>query len=161
MNESSDVVSKLEARVGVLEAQFRSLHERLRTFGTLLGGAESTSARSVTASPTPAVARQRTEHNGKRKESTPRAKSTRRPSRRQVSSRAAGESPASGKAPRPGPKDALQDAQAGGTTKWFEGDPFALFRKILQWPMPTRESMTPVVEAKRKSQLPKQSGKTS
>ena len=51
----------------------------------------------------------------------------------------------------------MRGAQAGGPRKWFEkGEAVALFRRILERPMRTRDLMTRVVAAKRKAQLPKE-----
>jgi hypothetical protein len=157
MNESSNVVRALEARVRALEVEWVRLHERLRTVGAVLG-AELLTAPKVTASEMDMALRHPVEPSGKRKENAPKAASTRPPPQTQASPPAAGKSPGSEKAERsPSAKKATRGAQAGGAVKWFEkGEALALLRKILQRPMPTRELMVRVVAAKRKSQLPKE-----
>ena len=131
MNQSSNAVRALEARVRALELEYARLNERLRTVGAALGGAELPGAQGAT----PREARM-----PKRGQQTAAAKST-------VPVKAA---------PSPSAKKS-RDAQAGGPRKWFEkGEALALFRGILKRPMPTRDLMTRVVAAKRKGQLPKE-----
>jgi hypothetical protein len=129
MDQYSNTVRALEARVRALEFEYARLNERLRTVGAALGGAELPSAQGAT---------HREARMPQRGQQTAAARSTVK----------AAPSP-SAKKPR--------DAQAGGPRKWFEkGEAVALFRKVIERPMRTRDLMTRVVAAKRKAQLPKE-----
>jgi len=158
MNQPSNAVRALEARVRALEIDYARLNERLRTAGAALGGAESPGAQAATPPearmPVPPPARQ----SGKRAESASRTALPRRRPQPEASPPAAAKSTGPKKAaPSPSAKKTLRGAQAGAPRKWFEkGEAVALFRRILERPMRTRDLMTRVVAAKRKAQLPKE-----
>jgi hypothetical protein len=154
MNQPSNTVGALEARVRALEIDYARLNERLRTVGAALGGAESPGAQAATL---PEARMPVPLQSGKRTES---ASGTALPLRRpqpEASPPAAARLTGPKKAvPSPSAKKTMRGAQAGGPRKWFEkGEAVALFRRILERPMPTRDLMTRVVAAKRKAQLPK------
>ena len=153
MNQPSNAVRALEARVRALEIDYARLNERLRTVGAALGGAESPGAQAATLSearmPVPPSVRQ----SGKRAESVSRTALPLRRPQPEASPPAAAKTTGPKKAaPSPSAKKT-----AGGPRKWFEkGEAVALFRRILERPMRTRDLMTRVIAAKRKAQLPKE-----
>jgi hypothetical protein len=158
MNQPSNTVRALEARMRALEIEYARLNERLRTVGAALGGADSPSAQDATPPEARIPVPQPVRQGGQRAE---RASRTALPSRRpqtEASPPAAAQSTAPKKsAPSPSAKKTMRGAQAGGPRKWFEkGEAIALFRGILKRPMPTRDLMVRVVAAKRKGQLPKE-----
>jgi hypothetical protein len=158
MNQPSNTVRALEARMRALEIEYARLNERLRTVGAALGGADSPSAQDATPPEARMPVPQPVRQGGQRAE---RASRTALPSRRpqtEASPPAAAQSTAPKKsAPSPSAKKTMRGAQAGGPRKWFEkGEAIALFRGILKRPMPTRDLMVRVVAAKRKGQLPKE-----
>jgi len=158
MNQPSNTVRALEARMRALEIEYARLNERLRTVGAALGGAESPSAHGATPPearmPVPPPVRQ----SGKRAESASRTALPGRRPQTVASPPAAAKSTGPEKAaPSPSAKKTVHGAKTGGPRKWFEkGEAVALFRRILERPMPTRDLMTRVVAAKRKAQLPKE-----
>jgi hypothetical protein len=126
VNQSSNTVRALEARIRVLEIEYARLNERLRTVGAALGGGEPPSPQHASA-----------------------------PEARSLSASAKSTGPKK-TVPGSGAKKAMPRARTGGSRKWFEkGEALALFRRILKRPMRTRDLMVRVVAAKRTAQLPK------
>jgi hypothetical protein len=147
----------LETRLRALELEYARLNERLRTVGAALGGTQLEESQTTKASGAklvmPAAARQ----SGTRTE--PASKAAARPPASQTApspSAAAKSTPSKKAAPDAKAMVTTRAAQAAGPRKWFEkGEALALFGKILERPMPTRDLMVRVVAAKRKAQLPK------
>jgi hypothetical protein len=158
MNQPSNTVRALEARIRALELEYARLNERLRTVGAALGGAASSSAQDVTSPEARMPVPQPVREIGKRAESASRtALPSRRPQTEASPPAAAQTTGPKEAAASPSAKKTMRGAQPDGPRKWFEkGEAVALFRTILKRPMPTRDLMVRVVAAKRKAQLPKE-----
>jgi hypothetical protein len=145
----------LETRLRALELVYARLNERLRTVGAALGGAQLEESRTIKTSEAK-LAVPAARQSGTRTEPS---KSAARPTAFQTASSplaAAKSTPSKKAAPDSKAKVTTRTAKAAGPRKWFEkGEALALFGKILERPMPTRDLMVRVVAAKRKAQLPK------
>ncbi len=157
MNQSSNTVRTLETRVRALELECARLNERLRAVGAALGGAESPMTRNATSPETRTPTPQSVSRSGGRTPSASRDVSPRHRLQTGASPPLVKKSTGPKKAaPSASTKKTARAAQPGGTRKWFEkGEALALFGRILQRPMRTRDLMVRVIAAKRKAQLPK------
>ena len=158
MNQLSNTVRALEARMSALELEYARLHERLRTVGAALGGA-TPPPRAQESAPAEAPVPQAIRQTGKRAKSTDKAAALpRRPPTEGAAPAVAAKSTGTKKpVPSPSAKKATPGARTDGPRKWFEkGEAVELFHSILKRPMSSGDLMARVVAAKRKAKLPKE-----